>query len=56
MSEYRVESIVSGDWPQAGLPDGRWVRARPLTYWGWHRIRSAWLVLTGRCDAVWWEG
>jgi hypothetical protein len=44
---------------QAGLPDGRWVAARPE---GWHglclrkRLRAAWLVFTGRADVLQWEG
>ena len=41
----------------AGLPDGRYVEARPL---GWprflNRLRLAWLVFTGRCDALEWTG
>jgi hypothetical protein len=41
----------------AGLPDGRYVEARPL---GWprflNRLRFAWLVFTGRCDALEWTG
>lgn len=41
----------------AGLPDGRWVAARPM---GWPglalrlRLRLAWAVFTGRYDAVKW--
>lgn len=39
-----------------GLPDGRWVPARPL---GWYslvpRIKAAWGVFTARYDAVDWE-
>lgn len=44
---------------QAGLPDGRWVAARPM---GWQglclrkRLRAAWMVFTGRWDALRWEG
>lgn len=47
---------------QAGLPDGRWVAARPLAFprdpirGTWHRLRLAWLVFTGRCDALQWTG
>lgn len=37
-----------------GLPDGRWVPARPLG--GWGRWRAAWLVFTGRADALVWPG
>lgn len=44
---------------QCGLPDGRWVAARPE---GWHglllrkRLRAAWLVFIGRADVLLWEG
>lgn len=42
---------------QAGLPDGRWVPARPLGYSSFPRaIRAAWLVYTGKADAVIWPG
>jgi len=42
-----------------GLPDGRWVAARPM---GWpglclrKRLRAAWLVFTGQADVLQWEG
>jgi hypothetical protein len=44
---------------QAGLPDGRWVPARSyastqLRFFG--RWRAAWLVFTGRADAVIYPG
>ena len=42
---------------QAGLPDGRWVPARPLGFCSiGNRIRCAWAVFTGRADAVEWPG
>lgn len=42
-------------WPEAGLPDGRWVVARPETCgpW-WRRFKLAWMVFTGRYDALRW--
>jgi hypothetical protein len=42
-----------------GLPDGRWVAARPLAWQGLsfrRRLRAAWMVFTGRWDALRWEG
>jgi hypothetical protein len=42
-----------------GLPDGRWVAARPA---GWSglclrkRLRCAWMVFIGRADVLRWEG
>ena len=42
---------------QAGLPDGRWVPARPRGFQSRKmRFRCAWLVFTGRADAVTWPG
>lgn len=42
-----------------GLPDGRWVAARPMGWQGLSlrtRLRCAWLVFTGRADVLQWEG
>lgn len=41
-----------------GLPDGRWVPARPEPWRGLmlrRRIKAAWLVFTGRADVIQWE-
>lgn len=41
----------------AKLPDGRYVPARPLGFDGWReRLRAAWLVFTGKADALLWPG
>jgi hypothetical protein len=41
----------------AGLPDGRYVPARPYGFQGgWFRWKAAWLVFTGRADAVTYPG
>lgn len=41
----------------AGLPDGRWVPARPIGFQSLrHRIRATWLVWTGQADALIWPG
>lgn len=34
--------------------NGRWVAARPINPFGWHRFKNAWLVLTGKADAFTW--
>jgi hypothetical protein len=35
--------------------DGQWVPARPVGFWSiGHRIRCAWLVFTGKADALKW--
>lgn len=41
----------------AGLPDGSWPPARPLPYETmFGRWKAAWLVFTGRADALVWPG
>jgi hypothetical protein len=40
-----------------GLPDGRYVPARSLPFYGnFGRFRAAWLVFTGQADALTWPG
>lgn len=35
--------------------NGKWVYARPIGYFSiLHRIRLAWMVFTGRADALLW--
>lgn len=42
---------------QAGLPDGRWVPARPIGFQSiWERFRATWLVWSGQADALIWPG
>jgi hypothetical protein len=54
--EHLLQHCVSGN-EQAGLPDGRRVPARPMGFCSLgNRIRCAWLVFTGRADAVEWPG
>jgi len=41
----------------AGLPDGRYVPARPMGFYSMRsRIRLAWMVFTGKADALIWPG
>jgi hypothetical protein len=56
---YIVDELVKQSKEVAcGLPDGRYVMARPLTFYGWwgfkRRLRDAWGVLTGKYDAIQW--
>lgn len=54
--ELLVKHAVEGEC-QAGLPDGRWVPARPLGFYSLgSRLKAAWLVFTGEADAVLWPG
>jgi hypothetical protein len=50
---HKLSDMLGGNGAQAGLPDGRWVRAIPLPYTG-NRLTAAWWVLTGRAYAVLW--
>jgi hypothetical protein len=51
------ELVESAKHEQAGLPDGRWVVCRALGYPSFrHRCYCAWLVFTGRADALIYEG
>lgn len=37
-------------------PGMAWVPARPVGYPAfWHRCKAAWMVFTGKADAVTWE-
>jgi hypothetical protein len=39
------------------LKDDRWVPARPVGYQGLRqRLRAAWMVFTGKADALKWPG
>lgn len=57
-----VEDVIeSAKTIAAGIrtPDGgqRWVPARALGFASWrYRWRAAWLVFTGRADALTWPG
>ena len=53
---HLYEYVARGE-HQAGLPDGRWVPARPLGFCSiGNRVRCAWMVFTGKADAVTWDG
>jgi len=47
--------VVMANETKTGLPDGRWVAARPIGMDGllW-RLRCAWRVFTGKCDVLKW--
>ena len=59
-SIYKLENLynmVARNDVSCGLPDGRYVPARPLGFQSArYRLRAAWLVWTGRADAVVWPG
>lgn len=50
---YNADSLLK-NWPGAGLKDGRYVLARPVSGPFIWRVKAAWLVLTGKCDALKW--
>lgn len=60
--EYKAAAIVDSFQTTAtGLKDGRWIPTRfyPWQHYGLrqlqHRLRLAWLVFTGKRDALDWE-
>jgi hypothetical protein len=53
VSVYRIEDLHG--WDSQEYRDGRWVLARPLAGPFVLRLRAAWLVLSGKADAVVWE-
>lgn len=56
---YTLENLIrtANSGVSSGLPDGRWVPARPLGFYSiGNRIKCAWMVFTGRADAVVWPG
>jgi hypothetical protein len=55
---YTATSIKAWDIASQARPSAPWIPARPLGHsmYPWsHRWRVAWLVLTGRLDALDWE-
>lgn len=43
-------------WSSAGFPDGTYAASRPLPFYTiGMRWRAAWLVFTGRADALLWK-
>ena len=49
-----VEMIKSANCNQSEI-DGEWVPARPIGYFSIrHRIKCAWMVFTGKADALVW--
>ena len=50
---HRLADMIGNENEQAGLPDGRWVRAVSLPYTG-ARLTAAWAVLRGRAYAIQW--
>lgn len=52
---YNLKTLmVTANQTQAEI-DGKWYPARPLGFYGiGYRLKAAWLVFTGKCDAVKW--
>lgn len=53
-----VAQVIEGAKHESvGLPDGRYVPARPIGFQSWReRFRAASLVFRGKADALLWEG
>ena len=56
MMIHRLADMIGSPHTQAGLPDGRWVRAVPcpVVPGVFGRLSAAWAVLTGKAHAVRW--
>lgn len=56
ISAYQMCSGFFND-TETLLPSGDWVPARPEGFASlWWRFRAAWMVFTGRWDALFWAG
>ena len=55
---FGIEDLVnSAPGTMALMPGGRWVMSRPVGFYSlWNRLRLAWMVFTGRADAITWPG
>lgn len=52
-----VDYCTSGEVTVNIPPSNEWVPSRPMGYDTWPaRIKAAWMVLTGKADAVTWPG
>lgn len=53
---YTAREVANWHVAEEFVP-GKWRPARPCPIYGWRfreRLRLAWWVFTGRCDALWW--
>ncbi len=49
------DHVLGPDWPATSNDGRQYVPARPIGFWSWReRFRLAWLVFTGRADALVW--
>jgi hypothetical protein len=54
---YVLDVIEDAKHVGAGLPDGRYVPARPLPFYTlFGRFKAAWMVFKGDADALQWPG
>jgi hypothetical protein len=53
----RLKKWVDNSEVQRQQPNGQWVPARPYGFYSFKsRFRAAWLVFTGKADALTWDG
>lgn len=57
MAIYHVQDLVkTAESCKVEVEPGKWLPARPLRDSSiWLRIQGAWMVLTGKADAVYWS-
>lgn len=54
---WTLESLIESIKSVSTEINGKFIPARPINHRiFWVRVKSAWLVLTGRADAVVWPG
>jgi hypothetical protein len=53
---WHLEQLISSTKTVHAQILGKWMPARPVIGPWWWRIQDAWLVLTGKADAVIWPG
>ena len=51
---WKLQNLLNCCMSNSTEIDGKWVPARPIGWQGWRRFKAAWLVFTGKADAVIW--
>ena len=54
---FTLESLITGITENQTEIGGKWIPARPEGFYSLrYRIKAAWLVFTGKADAIVWPG
>lgn len=52
---YSIKELLDKCHAYQTYENGKWIHVRPTTPCLLHRIKTAWLVLTGKVDGVIWD-